>query len=38
MEGGLLDTIPPHAAFMILDLPSGLYVTIMSTGEGNSIV
>jgi hypothetical protein len=34
----LLDTIPPHAAFIILGLPSEQYVPMMSTGEGSNIV
>jgi hypothetical protein len=38
MHGGLLDAIPPQAAFMMLGLPSELYVPMMSTGEGSSIV
>jgi hypothetical protein len=37
MQGGLLDTIPPQAAFMIFGLPSELYVPMMSTGEGSKI-
>jgi hypothetical protein len=36
IHGGLLDTIPPHAAFIILGLPSEPYVPMMSTGEGSN--
>jgi hypothetical protein len=38
IHGGLLDAIPPQAAFMIFGLPSEPYVPMMSTGEGSNIV
>jgi hypothetical protein len=38
IQGGLLDTIPPHAAFIIFGLPSEPYVPMISTGEGSNKV
>ena len=38
IQGGLLDTIPPHATFIILGLPSEPYVPIISTGDGSKTV